>query len=144
MERQAKKATENKAKDAALDGKITAAEEVDAKTNGAGNGAANGEALEAMVKANEAMLQGLVAMQRELMEFGNARLRQDLETQEVLSHCSDLQEAYRVQAEFAQKAMQHYAQETAKLIELSTKIGCECWGPLEDASRAAMKNFAAR
>ncbi len=116
-----------------------------AESNGdAGDASANGEALEAMMRANEAMLQGMATMQREIMEFGNARLRQDLETQEALSHCDDLQEAYRLQADFAQKAMQQYAEETAKLIELSTRIGRDCWGPFEDATRAAMKNMTPR
>ena len=51
------------------------------KTDGdAGESPADGEALEtleAMMKANEAMLQGMATMQREIMDFGNARLRHE-------------------------------------------------------------------
>ena len=113
--------------------------------NGGGtNGFANGEALAAMIKANEAMLAGYVAMQQEIAEFSNGRLRQDMENQEALTQCGDLQEAFRLQAEFAQKAMQQYAQETAKLIELSARIGRECWGPFEDATRATWQSMTPR
>ena len=115
-----------------------------------GNGAAgtqgmpNGEALAAMMRANQVLLEGMTAMQREIMEFGSARLRQDLETQEELKNCKDLQEAFRMQAEFAQKAMQQYAEEMSKLVELSTKIGRECWAPWEEATRATLNEATKR
>lgn len=122
-------------------------------TNGGaagGNGAAsvqgmpNGEALAAMMRANQVLLEGMTAMQREIMEFGSARLRQDLETQEELSHCKDLQEAFRMQAEFAQKTMQQYAEEMSKLAQLSAKIGCDCWAPWEEATRATLAEVTKR
>jgi hypothetical protein len=126
--------------------------EAKAKNGGAseGNGAAgtqgmpNGEALAAMMRANQVLLEGMTAMQREIMEFGNARLRQDLETQEELKNCKDIQEAFRMQAEFAQKAMQQYAEEMSKLVELSTKIGRECWAPWEEATRATLNEATKR
>ena len=112
--------------------------------NGAGNGAVNEETLAAMLKANEAMLEGMAALQREIMEFGSARLQQDLETQGELAKCKDLQEAWKVQAEFAQKVMQHYSAETAKLMDLSAKMSRECWGPFEAATRAALQQMTTR
>lgn len=117
----------------------TAEEATEAITEAMINGPANGEALAAMLRANEVLFQGLTAMQREIIEFGNARLRQDLETQEALSQCGDLQEAFRMQADFAQKALQQYSEETAKLMELSAKIGRDCWSPLADATRATFQ-----
>ena len=107
--------------------------------NGAGNGLANDEALAAMVRANEVLLQGMTEMQREIVEFGNARLRHDIETQEALSQCQDLEQAFKVQAEFAQKAFQQYSEETAKLMALSAKIGRECWGPFTEVTRATLQ-----
>lgn len=112
--------------------------------DGGSNGSTDGESLAAMIKANEVMLVGLVEMQREVAAFGNARLRQGMETQEALIHCSDLQEAFRLQVDFAQKAMQHYAEETSKLMELSAKVGRECWGPFEDATRVTPQDKATR
>ena len=107
--------------------------------NGAGNGLANEEALAAMVRANELLLQGMNEMQREIVEFGQVRLREDFETQEALSQCQDLQEAFRLQADFAQKAFRQYSEETAKLMALSARIGRECWGPFTDATRATFQ-----
>lgn len=111
--------------------------------NGA-QGMPNGEALAAMMRANQVLLEGMTEMQREIMEFGNARLRQDLASQEELTNCKDIQEAFRMQAEFAQKAMQQYAEEMTKLVELSNKIGRECWAPWEDATRAALAEATKR
>ena len=112
--------------------------------DGGGNGAVNEETMAAMLKANEAMLEGMMALQREIMEFSSARVQQDLETQGELAKCTDLQEAWKVQAEFAQKAMQHYSAETAKLVDLSAKISRECWGPFEAATRAALQQATTR
>jgi hypothetical protein len=124
------------------------AEKSEAKaTNGGAagaQGAPNGEALAAMMQANQVLLEGMTAMQREIMEFGNARLRQDLASQEELSNCKDIQEAFRMQAEFAQKAMQQYAEEMSKLVELSSKIGRECWAPWEEATRATLAEVTKR
>lgn len=112
--------------------------------NGAGNGTLNEETLAIMAKANEAMLEGMAALQREILEFGNARLQQDLEMQGELAKCGDLQEMWKKQAEFAQKAMQHYSAETAKLVDLSAKISRDCWGPFEAATRAALQQATKR
>lgn len=105
---------------------------------------ANAEALDVMIKANEAILHGMAEVQREVMAFGNARLREDIDTQDALSCCADLREAFQVQADFAQKAMQQYTEETAKLLSLSAKVGRDCWGPFEDATRAAFKGVKTR
>ena len=105
---------------------------------------AGGDTIAAMIRANQALVEGMTAMQREILEFGSARLREDLKTQEEMSHCTDMQEAFRLQADFAQDAMRHYAEQTAKLIELSNKISKDCWGPLEDVTRAAFETAAKR
>ncbi len=104
----------------------------------------NTDALEAMIKANEAMLQGMAEMQREIMEFGSARLRLDVETQDALAHCADLQEAFQVQADFTQKAMLDYAEEVAKLLGLSAKVSCDCSSPFGHATRVAFETMMRR
>ena len=107
--------------------------------NGPAEDGTQDETLAAMMRANEVLFQGMTEMQRALLEFGNARLRQDLETQEALSQCRDLQEALRLQAEFAQKAFQQYSEETARLMQLSARIGRDCWGPFTEATRAGLQ-----
>ena len=117
----------------------TTKEPTPSRGNGSGNGMVNEETLAAMLKANEAMLEGMIALQREILEFGTARLHQDMEIQGELAKCKDLQEAWKMQAEFAQKAMQQYSAQTAKLVDLSAKISRECWGPFEAATRTALQ-----
>jgi phasin protein len=108
-----------------------------ARGDGTDEGMVNAQALEAMVKANAAMMQGMAEMQRQIMEFSGSRLRLDVETQEALAHCSDLREAFQVQADFTQKAMCDYAEQVAKLLNLSAKVSCDCRDPIEHATRAA-------
>jgi hypothetical protein len=119
-----------------------------AKAGARGDGAAesmvNTEALEAMIKANAAMLQGMAEMQREIMEFSSTRLRLDVETQEALAHCSDLREAFQVQADFTQKAMCDYVEQVAKMMNLSAKVSCDCRDPFEHATRAAFGTMTPR
>ncbi len=104
----------------------------------------NTEALDALAKMNRTMLDSMASLQREVMEFGNARLNRDLEHQEALSQCTNMQEAMQAHSDFAQQAMQHYADEMAKLLNLSAKVSRECWSPFEDATRAAFETIKPR
>ena len=104
----------------------------------------NTEALDALAKMNRTMLDSMATLQREVMEFGNARLNQDLEHQETLSQCTNLQDAMQAHSDFAQQAMQHYADEMAKLLSLSAKVSRDCWSPFEDATRAAFDTIKPR
>ncbi|MFQ5776095.1 MAG: phasin family protein [Kiloniellaceae bacterium] len=100
--------------------------------------ASNDETLKAVMKANEAVLEGMVTVGREIMEFGTARFRRDLETQGSLMRCKDVEEAFRVQCDYAREATQQYFEEVSKLMNLTAKIGRECWAPLEDRTREAL------
>ncbi len=104
----------------------------------------NTEALDAMIKANEVMLKGVAEMQREIMDFGKTRLNEDIDTQEALSSCADLQEAIQVQTDFTQKAIQQYADEMTKLLNLSARVGRDCWSPFEDAASVVFKGVKTR
>ena len=104
---------------------------------------ANGETFRAIMKANEAMLEGMAAMGREIMEFRNERTRRDIETSESLMRCNDLEEAFRLQCDYAREASQQYFEEASRLMNLTAKIAREYWAPLEDRTREALHDLNA-
>lgn len=99
---------------------------------------ANGETFKAIMKANEAMLEGMAAVGREIIEFRTERTRRDLETSESLLHCNDLEEAFRLQCDYAREASQQYFEEAGRLMSLTAKIAQDAWAPLEDRTREAL------
>lgn len=54
----------------------------------------------------------------EVLSFVADRVKQDVELQHSLLHCRDAAELHRLQSEFWQKAVDQYAEETGKLIEM--------------------------
>jgi len=93
--------------------------------------ATNGHALEAAMKTNGAMFEGMVALGQEMADFGSTRARCDIETTERLSKCKDFEEAFRVQCAFAREATQQYMEEASKLLSLSARVASDAWAPLE-------------
>jgi len=102
---------------------------------------ANGENLKAMMRANEAILEGLAELGREMMAFGGTRLRQDMAASESLMGCKDASEAFRLQADFARSASEQYYTEANKLMELASKMAKDCWSPLEDRTQATLQTL---
>ena len=102
---------------------------------------ANGENLKAMMRANEAILEGLTELGREMMAFGDTRLRQNLAASENLMCCKDASEAFRLQTDFARSASEHYYTEASKLMELANKMAKDCWCPLEDRTQATLQTL---
>jgi hypothetical protein len=98
----------------------------------------NGDNLEAIMQANEAMLAGMAELGREMMAFSNARLQQDMAASESLMCCSDAGEAFRLQCDFARTASEQYFVEADKLMKLANKMAEECWAPLESRTRTAL------
>ena len=99
-----------------------------AETPSGGDGAAdfgslvdaNGETFRAIMKANEAMLEGMAAVGREIIEFRTERTRRDLATSESLLHCNDVEEAFRLQCDYAREASQQYFEEAGRLRDRIT------------------------
>ena len=92
---------------------------------------ANSENLNAMLQANEALFNGFSTIGQEMMDFANARLRQDFEVVQSLMGAKDMEEICRCQTKFAETASQQYLDEANKLINLMTKTTRECWNPFE-------------
>ena len=101
----------------------------------------NGQMLEALIRANEAAIRGMTALNQELMEFGNARLRENAERQASLSNCRSLEEAYEVNTDFLQSATQQYVEEAGKLLRLAAEMSQDYWTPLESRTKDVLQSM---
>lgn len=122
------------------------------ETHDAPNGAtANGDylkffqpddaAMEAVVKASDAMLKGMAALGQEMVDFANTRLKQNLETSQSLMGCNDVSQAFGLQCDFARTATQHYLQETSKLMNLTVSMTRQSWAPLEERTKETLSRL---
>ena len=102
---------------------------------------ANGETINTVMRTNEAVMRGMIALSQEAFEFGNTRVRENLEMAQPLSKCHDLEEALNVQSSFFQSATQEYLTESANLMKLMTEISQDCWAPMEDRTKQALREL---
>lgn len=58
----------------------------------------------------------------EALSFLSERVKEDVELQHKLLHCKDIKEVQHLQAEFLQKAINQYAEETGKMIEMGAAM----------------------
>ncbi|MDJ0942365.1 MAG: phasin family protein [Kiloniellales bacterium] len=101
----------------------------------------NQETVQTMLAANQAMLDGWTALNREIMAFADHRLREEFGRTESLIGCSGPEEALRLQASFVQAAGEDYLREAQKLMGMMMDISRDCWAPVEERTREAMKAF---
>lgn len=102
---------------------------------------ANGENWQAFMKAGEVWLQGMAQLNSEMMDFANRRLHDQFETQESLTQCKDLESAYRVNCDFAQKATQVYFEEANKLMSMAADLARQSMEPFETRTRETLRRF---
>jgi hypothetical protein len=98
----------------------------------------NGANLDAAMKATDAMMKGMAAFGQEIVEFANARLRQNIETSQSLMGCSDITQAFGLQCDFARNATQQYLEEASKLMTLAAEVTRETWEPIEARTRETL------
>lgn len=79
------------------------------------------EALQAMEVASTTLFTGLNEMQREVADFVAKRIREDMETQQDLLRCRNLDDVREVQSRFFRTAMDQYSAETTRLMQLATE-----------------------
>jgi hypothetical protein len=80
------------------------------------------EALQAMEVAGTTLLTGLNEMQREIADFVAKRIREDMETQQDLLRCRNLDDVRAVQTRFFRNAMEQYSAETTRLMKLGSDL----------------------
>ena len=102
---------------------------------------ANGENMQAFMKAGEAWLQGMADLNNEMMTFANRRLQEQAETRESLTQCKDLETAYRVNCDFAQKATQVYLEEATKLMSMAAELARQSMAPFETRTRETLRRL---
>lgn len=73
---------------------------------------------------------------QEVLSFISKRVAEDVQTQHALMHAKGVAEVQHIQAQFFQKAMDDYAAETAKLMELGKSITPAAAGTKDDSSKA--------
>jgi hypothetical protein len=98
-------------------------------------GLASGNAMNALLRVNSAMLKGMADLSQEMSEFASARLREGAQRSTTLLSCTDPAEAFKLQYDFASKATEQYLEEAAKLMTLALQTSSKCWAPLEECTR---------
>lgn len=69
-----------------------------------------------------AWVEALSDMGSEVLSFVADRIKEDVKTQHKMLHCKDMGELQQIQAEFVQKAIDQYREETGKLVEMSREM----------------------
>ncbi|MFY0692146.1 MAG: phasin family protein [Paracoccaceae bacterium] len=75
----------------------------------------------AMAALNPVAGAAWLELMNESARFVSDRFKQDLETQKALLDCKSPTDLMRVQSEFYQKAIEQYAAETTRMIEMMSK-----------------------
>ena len=91
----------------------------------------NRRSLEAFVRANAAVLDGMAALSAEMLAFGNKRLSANIERSQTLAGCQDIEQAFQVQSEFFESAVRQYLDQANHVMTIMATISRSMWGPLE-------------
>jgi hypothetical protein len=79
-------------------------------------------AIAAMAEVNTRMYESIAAANREWASFINQRLKDDLAMPRQLAECKNLQDLYRVYAQFFQNACSQYQSGLERMMKLSQSI----------------------
>ena len=101
--------------------------------------AMNGAAMGAFAEAYQAYVKGVTLINGELTAFMNTRLRHDANLGQALAACKDWNEVVTLQQGWYQEAATEYQAETARLMEMTTKMARESWTPVTQQVNAAME-----
>jgi hypothetical protein len=101
----------------------------------------NTQNFEAFVRANEAIMNGMAALSSEMHDFGNKRLRENVERSESLMSCNDSEEAFRIQWDFFQSATQQYFDQTNNMLAIMAKITGDYWAPVQERTNEALRGL---
>ncbi len=104
----------------------------------------NQDAVQTMLAANQAMMNGWTAFNQEVMAFADHRLREEFGRTESLMGCNSPEEALQVQASFVQATGEDYLREAQKLMGMMMDISRDYWAPVEEQTRQTMKAFGQR
>lgn len=97
-----------------------------------------GATLDDVTNASQAYVNEVAAVNQEMANFLQTRLRHDIELGEALSRCRTLADATKLQGDWLKQAMNDYTAEAQKLFELGSTLMRGGWTPMEK-SKAAPK-----
>ena len=80
------------------------------------------EATRALESMRQTVLDGATRMQQELVDFVSTRVREDMEIQKELLRCRNFDDLREVQTKFFHTAVEQYAAELKRLLELSSEV----------------------
>jgi hypothetical protein len=80
------------------------------------------ESLRTLLDTQRAMLDGIVAVNRELLDFAETRMRADIETIDGLCRCKDWQQFAELQNKFFNTMTTQYFDRTTRLMTAASKM----------------------
>ena len=90
------------------------------------------QSLDAFVRANAAVLDGMATLSAEMLAFGNKRLSANIERSQTLAGCQDMEQAFKIQQEFFESAVRQYLDQANQVMTIMATINQGLWAPLED------------
>ncbi len=97
--------------------------------------------LDAFLQTNEAIMKGMAALSSEMMDFSNRRLSEFTKRSESLVGCKDVDQAFRIQYEFAHTASQQYLDQTNNLLAIFAKMTQNILNPLQEHTPQALRDL---
>lgn len=79
-----------------------------------------GQAFEAVAASNRVLLDGLTALNEEMMAFMAQRLRQDVDVSQKLFDCRTAQEVIDLESAFVRSAISDYFDEASRIFEMAS------------------------
>src|SRR5262245_18515952 len=98
----------------------------------------SGATVGALVEAANALLQGWMTWNQELVQFSCARWHEHAELSQRLPCCSDPNQAVALQCDVARAANRQFFEEAAKLMDLAAKAAQSSWAPIENRTKQAL------
>lgn len=74
---------------------------------------------------SKAWMEHLTDVGSELTAFVTDRIREDVKTQMKMLHCKSLPELQKIQSEFLRNAVDQYAQESTRLVEMNADMAAK-------------------
>lgn len=87
----------------------------------------NRQSLDAFVRANAAVLEGMAALSAEMLAFGNKRLSANIERSQTLAGCQDMEQAFQIQTEFFESAVRQYLDQANQVVAIMSTINRSFW-----------------
>lgn len=84
-----------------------------------------GRNMEVMTRAARACFNGATTLNREMVDFMNARVKKDLESAQALMTSKNSEEAFNAHAAFVENAFRDYAEETSKVFHVAADVAKE-------------------